>query len=252
MSILLLQDVKNSRMKKKMELCEKCVLENEPIFLKCSEQIESNPFSNKNNVTYRKGDIIIRQGAQLQGVFCIKSGFVKIVRLQENRESHEFILWYAEPGEILGLDSFINNEKHTSSAIAMEDCRVCYIPIEDFTELLHSSPQASLELMKILCNKIDYVEGRLTNIVCKSIGSRLVEQLLQLAIKGKQEKKGTANIIFNAQEVAEMIGTTKNYLYKLLLKLSKKGLILKKGEKIKILDIDKLLREATGELKKSA
>jgi CRP-like cAMP-binding protein len=106
--------------------------------------------------------------------------------------------------------------------------------------------------MKILCSKIDYIEGRMTSIACKKSKSRLVEQLLHLGLKHNKTNKNAVEFEYDVEELANIIGTTKNYLYKLFGQLSRKGLISVRFHKIKILDLEKMFSEATGELKQTA
>jgi CRP/FNR family transcriptional regulator, polysaccharide utilization system transcription regulator len=208
-------------------------------------------YQGRNKKKYKQGEIIFSQGEKSDGIYCVSEGRVRIVRYKEH--DNEFVLWYAERGEVIGVDAVLNRVNHYTTAIAAEDCVVCYLTTNDFRTLLENSTRASLDFIRILCSKIDYVESRIVNIASKSISSRLAEQIMLLIVKDRQVGKGKVRKVdFNASEVAGLLGTSRNYLYKVMAKLVKRGIVRTKMNTVEVLDFDSLVAEATGEQIKNA
>src|SRR5690606_33690535 len=80
----------------------------------------------------KKGDIIFEEGHALNGVYCVKDGVCKLVKM--NAQGKDTILKLATKGELLGQRTVFSNEPSNLSAVAVEDMTICFI---SKTELLH-------------------------------------------------------------------------------------------------------------------
>src|SRR5690606_7315802 len=80
----------------------------------------------KDSFTIKKGDVIFSEGDTVNGVYCIKEGTCKLVRMSSNGK--DSILKLVTKGELLGQTAIITEEKTTLSAVAVEDMQVCFIP----------------------------------------------------------------------------------------------------------------------------
>lgn len=90
------------------------------------DELEKNKVVN----TYKKNQAIFMQGNPPHGVYCLQAGKVKISTT--GKEGKESILRLATAGDILGQVSLFSNELYSASAIAMEECIVCFIEKEYF------------------------------------------------------------------------------------------------------------------------
>lgn len=225
--------------------CNNCSLKISSVFKACPGDILDKYFANKQQICFAKDEVLLKQEENFSGVYCVQEGVVKITKTKNHKK--EFILWFARPGDIIGLDSFINNESYSFSAIAVDSGKLCFIPAKDFSGLLSGEPVISFELIKSLCRKINFIEGRITSIAQKNIKEQFAEMLISLAAKNKGKNNQNIQVEYTIKDLANIIGTTKNYLYKILSEFTRKDLIEIEEQKLKIKNLDKLSLIAMGE-----
>lgn len=188
--------------------------------------------------------MLTREGEEFKGVFCIQKGVVKISK--KGKLNKEFILWFAKPGDIIGLDSFINKECYNYSSSAVDDVDACFIPAKDFTTIIKRDPTVSIKLMKTLCEKISFIEDRITSIAQKKIREQFAEMLLLLAMRDNKTPENSVAINFTIKDLANAIGTTTNYLYKILSELANQNTVSLHNKKLVINNFEKLSSIAVG------
>lgn len=225
--------------------CIQCSLKEFSVFRDCPEDLLNEIFSHKSLKNFKKGEALINKNEEFKGVFCIQQGVVKVSKAGKGNK--EFILWFARSGDIIGLDSFINDEDYSFSASAIDDVCVCFIPAVDFKAILTKEPAVSIALMKHLCDKINFIEDRITSMTQKKIREQFAEMLISLAVKNKKSSEGDVSVNYSVKDLANIIGTTKNYLYKILSDLYAQKVVSIHNQKLVIKDFDKLSLIAVGE-----
>ncbi|TAL62320.1 MAG: Crp/Fnr family transcriptional regulator [Bacteroidetes bacterium] len=229
----------------KITNCRQCGLKQFSAFQDCSDDLLNEIFSNKELKQYDKNEIIIQQNDPFRGVFCIQEGTVKVSTI--GNKNKEFVLWFAKPGDIIGIDSFINNKSHLFAATAIVSVSACFIPDGDFKELLNRDPSISRKIIKILCDEISSIEGRIASVSQKSIREQFAEMLISIATKNKKSLEANMPISYSIKDLASTIGTTNNYLYKIISDFNDKNVVTILNKKLVIKDFDKLSLIAIGE-----
>jgi EAL domain-containing protein (putative c-di-GMP-specific phosphodiesterase class I) len=80
--------------------------------------------------TFKKGDVLMREGDQGHSAYVIESGSVEILVRQEGNLIQ---IGTRGPGSILGEMAMIDDKPRTATVVALEDCQVLEISREDFT-----------------------------------------------------------------------------------------------------------------------
>lgn len=224
--------------------CPDCWLSNFSAFKNCTPELQHKILSNKEEKTYNKGEFLIKNGDKVAGVFFIQKGFVKIFK--KGIRKKEFIMWVAGQGDIVGLNSFINDELYSFSASAIGEAHACFIPTSDLQILLSKEPAAFIQLMGNLCKKINLVEQRITSISKKSIREQCAELLISIAVQNNPETDKKLIVNYSVKDLASLVGTTKNYLYKVLLEFTDKEILSVTNRKLVINNMNALTLIATG------
>lgn len=225
--------------------CSDCNLKGESFFSDCFDNSALQLEIGKENVNFKKGEFVIKEGEPFKGIFCVREGVVKIFRNILGKK--EFILWFANPGEVIGIDSFVSKEGYSYSAKAMGAVEACFVSSDELKKIAKKNPELSLRMMEHLCKKIDFIEKRITSIAQKKTKAHLAEMLVALAVANRDDlscKKGEVN--YTTKDLASSIGTTQNYLYKILSELSKEKIIAIENRKLKIINLNKLSTIAMG------
>ncbi|MGB1192775.1 MAG: cyclic nucleotide-binding domain-containing protein, partial [Pseudomonadales bacterium] len=102
-----------------------------------------------------KGDHVYRQHDAFLSIFAVRSGSVKSYSIDE--EGDELVTGFYFPGEVLGMDG-IGQNRHESSAIALETSSICEIPFNHLGELSLAIPTLQHNCFQLMSQEI--VEDR--------------------------------------------------------------------------------------------
>lgn len=193
--------------------------------------------------TYKKGEYIYKENTNVHGVFCVNQGKLKLSTLGD--DGKEQILRLIKPGDPMGYGSLLSGGLYNSSAIALEDCNVCFIPRPLFLSILQRDSALSFEMMKMLSDDLGKAEKSITHLAQKPVRERLAEALLFIKETYGFEKDGTTiDASFTREEIANIVGTATETAIRLLSDFNKDGIIKLTGKKISILDLAKLVEVA--------
>ena len=118
--------------------------------------------SNKTEHFYKKGEIIFREGGYPTGIFYLTEGKVKKYKLDKNGK--EQIIYVANTGELLGYHAILSEDRYPDSAATLEECKIAFIPKEDFLETLHMSKVLSKRLLKTLSHEFAVLADSLSHV----------------------------------------------------------------------------------------
>lgn len=193
--------------------------------------------------TYKKGEYIFKEGAKPFGVFCINYGKVKLIKHGE--AGKEQILRLAKPGDPLGYRSLLAGDRYSSSAIALEESGICFIPKEVFLHILHKDSNLNEEFMKLLSHDLKKAQEQITHLAQKPVRERMAEALLFLRETYGQNPQGDyINAMLSREEIAGIVGTATETAIRLLSEFNKEGIIHLDAKRIAILKPDKLIQIA--------
>jgi CRP/FNR family transcriptional regulator, polysaccharide utilization system transcription regulator len=225
----------------KIPACQECDSKNIFGCLPATEIVKLS--TNKDNNFFKKGQVVFYEGNHPHGMYCIYNGKVKISKLGD--EGKEQIVRFAGEGELLGYRSALSNESYKATATAMEDCYICHIPKEKFSEVLNNNSTFSLEIIKLLSEDLKKSEQNLLNISQKPVRERIAETLLILKNRFGFEKDGKSlTIVLTRREIGDIAGTTTETTIRTLSEFVKEGIIKLSGKKILLLNSDKLMLAA--------
>lgn len=192
---------------------------------------------------YKKGQYIFTERGNPLGLFCINSGKVKLTTTGENGK--EQILRLQKDGDVIGYRSLISNDRYHCSAVAMEDCSVCFIPKAVFNNLLKENSAVSYEVMKLLSDNLKKAERQIVSLAQKNVRERMAEALLFFkASYGINPEDKTLNVSLSREEIADFVGTSTETAIRLLSEFNGDHLIKLHGKKIQITNIDGLVKTA--------
>lgn len=223
--------------------CNECILKDVTIFKNCKEPELNYLLQNKKYEEFKSNELLITQNSQFKNIICIQEGIVKLFKT--NKRQEVFILGFAQTGDILGLDAYINKENYSFSALVIQPVKVCIISEQVLTSIIKRNPDITIEIIKNLCGKVDTMETRVTSLAQKGVREQLAEVLLLLSPNNKVTNK-VVQINYTIKDLASIIGTTKNYIYKILSDFSQNKIITIENKKIKIIDNVGLTKIASG------
>ena len=119
--------------------------------------------SRKKFIRLSKNEQLYKQDEPIKGVYYLLAGKINIV--QKNKDEKYHVLHSVKSPDIIGLSSILCDELHTNSAYSVEESNILFIPKKEFLELLNQNNQIAIDLMKLLCTKINKTEASIPQIV---------------------------------------------------------------------------------------
>lgn len=190
---------------------------------------------------FSRGAPIYLPADEASSVLLLASGRAKICHL--TAEGKQSILAFIEPGELFGELALLEpGEKRDEYAEALEKSTVVLIPAADLQELVERHPTVSLGITKLFGLRRKRIEQRLKNLLFLSNRERLTHLLLELAERyGKAFDDGIKlGIQLSHQDLANVIGSTRETVTVVLGELQQEGLIAIGRKRIVIRDAEKL------------
>jgi CRP/FNR family transcriptional regulator len=200
---------------------------------------------NKSCTLYKKGQALFHMNTRPLGVFCVNSGTIKVYRV--GVDGKEQIIKVSAGGDLLGYKALLSSQQYEHTAVALEDCVVCFIPKEEFLKLLQPESQFYMTLLKAVCEEHSQITNRMTQMAQMSVRQRLALTLLMLkdTYGIEQKQQGEIEINLSREDLSNIVGTATESLIRLLNQFKKEGLISSKGRKIKILNESGLAKAST-------
>ncbi len=189
--------------------------------------------------TYKKGEIIFREGGIPTGIFYVKSGMVK--KYKNTIKGREQIFYLCGEGELLGYHALLSEGHYPDAAATIIDSEITFIPKDNFMQVLRNSTILSNSLLKALGLEFNLFINSITIQATKSVRERLAFNLLILEQKFKSPKM---DITISRTDLANMVGTAKETLVRQLQEFKYAGIIDKTDKTIRILDRKKIIKEA--------
>ncbi|MFL1011462.1 Crp/Fnr family transcriptional regulator [Flavisericum labens] len=194
----------------------------------------------KNNLRCKKGQQFIIEGAPVNGLFFVLKGKVKVFRTGIN--GREQIVRFAKEGEIIGHRGFGTEEYYSIGAVALEDTVLCYFSKVQLQNSLQNNPRFAYDLMLFYANELNRSESKVKSISQMTVRERVIDTLLYINRKFGNNK-GFLDVSLSRREYAEYAGTTEEQVIRMFSALKKENLIITKGKKIGINDIQLLKSE---------
>lgn len=201
-------------------------------------------YAHKSEQVYGKGEVIFREGAYPSGIFFIKKGRVKKYKADQTGGAQ--IIYIAQAGELIGFSAVLADSRYPDSAAALEESKIIFIPREDFQKTLRHSPILNARLLKILSREFAVLTNSLTLFSRKNVKERLALHLLVLQEKYK-DVNGAQQVIeinLSREDLANLVGTARENVVRILSEFKDAGWIETKGRKIVLRDIKKLVELA--------
>lgn len=189
---------------------------------------------------YPKGSTLFMQGQPSNGVYILCQGRVKLST--GSRDGKVIILHIAEPGEILGLSSTITDSVHIATAEVLEPCQVNFVKNTDFLHFLQSNPEACLSAVKQLSLNYQTAYLQICSLgLSSSVGDKLAMLFLGWCKSGCDgHESAHLKISYTHEEIAQMIGTSRETVTRLLKEFKERDLITLKGSDLIIHDKKRL------------
>ncbi|MGO9126230.1 MAG: Crp/Fnr family transcriptional regulator [Terriglobales bacterium] len=184
--------------------------------------------------SYPGGAVLFVEGQVPRGVYMLCKGRVKLT--MASAEGKTVIARVVEAGELLGLHSAISGDAHEVTAETLQPCQVDFMRRDDFLKLLREHRDVAVNAMQQFSN---YYRGACQQIrylgLATSAAEKLACFLLESAARGEETQQGVRfNLSLTHEEIAQVVGLTRETVTRGLAELRHRSLISTKGPSILI------------------
>lgn len=132
-------------------------LRNSPIFANLTAELLESVAVACEVGRFEPGDVLDEEGAAADCMYVIVSGSVRILR---GSGSDKAEIARRVPGDVIGEMSIISHRPRTATMAAAEPTIVLTLRHRAFEEVLRHSPEVSLAVMEVLCDRLVEAEDR--------------------------------------------------------------------------------------------
>ena len=187
----------------------------------------------KSTAVYSKGTMLFLEGQHPRGVFVLCMGKAKLST--SSREGKTIITKIAEAGDLLGLNAMISNVPYEVTAEMMEPGQANFLPREPLILMMREFPDVALRIAQQLNRNYFTAHEEIRTLGLATSSERFAKLLLQWSIKTTQDNGSSQiRLTLTQEEIAEVIGTTRETVARLFADFKKKQLLQVQGETLVI------------------
>jgi len=207
--------------------------------LEMSELFADLPSSDCSEIvsTARPRDYACRQviffaGDPITETLLLIDGRAKLTQFGESGK--EVILRLIAPGDVIGELGLAPGSRHSSTAQALQDCKVLVWDAATFEATLERFPVLQRNANRILVWQLDELERRFCETATELASPRLAHALVRLLDKIGHKVNSHVEINVSQEALAQMTAMTPSTVSRLLTNWEKQGLLRVRREAIEI------------------
>jgi CRP/FNR family cyclic AMP-dependent transcriptional regulator len=195
-----------------------------------------------------RGQQILAPDDPPERIHIVKKGRVRMYRMSP--DGKQLTLDIYEKGTILGDMGLLGQDRVPEAyAEAIDDGVICTISPDQLHRLIERYPVIGLNIIRHLSRRLQAAERELEAMAYQRVDQRLARRLLDLAQRfGVSTERGTLiEARLTQQELAEMIGTTRETLAHTMSDFRRRGLLDSANQSVVIRDAERLTEVAEGD-----
>ena len=218
-----------------VESCLTCKLRADHIFCDLPASGLQNFEKIKFATAYPSGAVLFVEGQVPRGIFVLCKGSVK---LSINSPSgRTMIVKLAEAGEVLGMSATISGKPYEVTAETIDPCQVNFVKRDDFLQFLKDDVEACFKVAEQLGEKYHNACKEVRSLgLSHSAAEKLAALLLEWSAKNGEAAKPESRlkIRLTHEEIAQMIGTSRETVTRLFAEMKKRQIVQAKGSTLVI------------------
>lgn len=181
---------------------------------------------------YPKDAAIVEENEVGETLYMILSGKVKVTNI--GPDGKEVILSVLSEGEFFGEMSLLDREPRSANVVSMEKTEMMLLRRKEFLALLESNGEILSKLLGVLSGRLRHANAQIRSLALLDVLGRIARLLLDTAAK-EGRKLLDGSVVFRRpthQEIASMVGTSRETVSRMIGDLSRDGYIKISGKDI--------------------
>jgi CRP-like cAMP-binding protein len=221
--------------KKTLCVCASCEFK-DVVFSYLDEKAIEELCNNKEEQSFRKGEVINHEGEKITNFKYLKSGLVKLYRRTSTGD--EQVITITRPFEFVSNMSIFSEERYQYSVSALEDSVVCMVKLDYIKELFLKNGGFAMGLLTKISMINDKIISQTLDIRQKNLIGRVAFVLLYFTKEIYSSR--VFDLPVSRKEIADYIGMSTANVIRTMSDFKKEGIIRVFGKTIEIVDLNKL------------
>jgi CRP/FNR family cyclic AMP-dependent transcriptional regulator len=170
---------------------------------------------------FPKDAIVFSRGDESDSLYIVRSGKVKAVIHDE--EGREIVLAVIGEGEYFGEMGVLDGVPRSATIVTQEPTEMLVIRRNDFKKLLSANPDMALNLIAVVLQRLRRADQKIESLGLRYVHGRVANLLMQSA-----EPQGREWVVkgkMTHQEIANVVGSSREMVSKILAELVEAGSI---------------------------
>lgn len=187
--------------------------------------------------SYPPKQVIIHAGDEPLSLFLILEGSMSFT-VQDDDE-REMVLAYLNPGEFFGeMCLFPEQKTRTAEVRTRTQALVAEIGYDNFRRFIREHPEIMLQLAGQLAQRLRATTQRLTDLAFLDVQGRVAHEILNLCRQPDAQPHARGTLVrISRQELARIVGCSREMAGRVLKKLSDDGTVSVQGRSIVVLGV---------------
>ena len=186
------------------------------------------------NSLHGRGTVLFAEGEPARGVYILRTGRATVSI--SSSEGRIVMLRIAQAGDVLGLNSVLQNGSYDTTVKTLEPCRTDFISRVELIDLMQQSQDGAQAILRILSRELTELTDRTKLLLLPQTASGRLAKLLLEWSNGNGSEKSRLNKVFTQEEIAQMICSSRETVTRLLTTLTKQQVIRVTSDSILILN----------------
>lgn len=191
------------------------------------EQIASHLISRR----YPRNTTIVEEGLPGDFMYIIREGRVKVTKLSE--DGREKILELLDAGSFVGEMALLERAPRSASVKTLSATRVLALSRADFLGLLRKSPDLAMAVVQELSRRLRLVNEQASSLSFQRVEDR-TKGLLERLAESPHPEGGRVTPPLTHQQMADMIGTSRETVTRVLKELKQSGWLRQEGKRYRV------------------
>jgi CRP/FNR family transcriptional regulator len=193
-----------------------------------------NEFNVTGHLTFYPGNaILLKEGQIPRGVYIVCDGRAKLS--VETRDGKTIILKIASNRDVLGLSAVVSSRPSPITVTTIDYCQIKFVEQEAFMRLIELDNRAAVACATLLAREVTVTFGDVHELLLARSSTEKLARLLLSWVAGEprnQELRVPSE--FTHEEIAQMIGSSRETVTRLLSEMKRKELIRIEGSTLVI------------------
>ena len=181
---------------------------------------------------YPKDTTLVAENEMGETLYMILTGRVKVTNI--GPDGKEVILSVLGHGEFFGEMSLLDREPRSANVVTMEKTEMMLLRRKEFLNLLENNKEILSRLLATISGRLRHANAQIRSLALLDVLGRIARLLLESAAKeGRRLVDGS--VVFRRpthQEIASMVGTSRETVSRMIGDLSRDGYIKISGKDI--------------------